>query len=745
MPTTPIIPAGPIPLRSEIKAELRDFKAKHELGPMMSELYRKAEARLRKQKRQRKLKAAKPKAGGAKEKMDRADNRRLLHELQVHQVELEMQNSELQENRNRMEGMLEKYTDLYDFAPVGYFTLAASGTVQFVNLTGASLVGMERSKLVGQPFGRLFAAEQRAAFNSFLKQVFASPAKQSADFELARPGKPSKGVNLEAQRLLGGQECRVMMIDITGRKQAENEVRVSEIRYRRLFEAAHDGVLLIDAATRKITDANPFMTKLLGYPHDQLVGKELFEIGLLKDEAASREIFKKLKIEHEIRYENLPLASQDGRHQEVEVVANLYQENGHAVIQCNIRDITERKHTEQELAEKARLLDLSHDAIIVRDMKGRIRYWNHGAEEIYGWSRAEALGKVSNVLLQTKYPVPLKQMTAELFRTDRWIGELLHRKRDGRRITVLARKTLDRDDQGRPVAVLENITDITGRKQAEDAQRRLDVMTASNAKLKLEIVRRQAVEESLMRSEQHQRHLLGQSRLLQEQLRQVSRQVLRAQEEERKRISRELHDVIAQTLTGINVRLSALKKEAGLNTKGFGRKIARTQRLVEKSVNIVHQFARELRPAVLDDLGLIPALHSFVKMFSQRTRLHVHLKVFADVEKMDANRRTILYRVVQEALTNVARHARAGEVEVSLQELPGHVCLKIRDNGRSFSVKRVLHAKGGKRLGLLGMRERLEMVGGTFAVESAPGQGTTVIAQIPLGQATPEQLAETKI
>src|SRR5450432_3322769 len=123
----------------------------------------------------------------------------------------------------------------------------------------------------------------------------------------------------------------------------EEALRTSEIRYRRLFEAAQDGVLLLDPETRKITDANPFMTKLLEYKHDQLVGKELYEIGLLEDEAASRAMFQKLKKNHEVRYEDLPLESKRGRQKEVEVVANLYQENGHTVIQCNIRDITVRK------------------------------------------------------------------------------------------------------------------------------------------------------------------------------------------------------------------------------------------------------------------------------------------------------------------------------------------------------------------------------------------------------------------
>lgn len=148
--------------------------------------------------------------------------------------------------------------------------------------------------------------------------------------------------------------------DVTERKQHEDQVLVSEIRYRRLFETAHDGVLILDPGTRKIIDANPFMTEMLGYPHDQLVGKELFEIGLLKDEAASQEMVRNLKRTNQVRYENLPLESQGGRHQEVEVVANLYDENGHPVIQCNIRDITERKRSEEHV--KLLMAEVNHRA-----------------------------------------------------------------------------------------------------------------------------------------------------------------------------------------------------------------------------------------------------------------------------------------------------------------------------------------------------------------------------------------------
>jgi signal transduction histidine kinase len=128
---------------------------------------------------------------------------------------------------------------------------------------------------------------------------------------------------------------------------------------------------------------------------------------------------------------------------------------------------------------------------------------------------------------------------------------------------------------------------------------------------------------------------------------------------------------------------------------------------------------------------LIPALHSFVKTFSKRTRIHVKLTVYATVEELDSVKRTVLYRVAQEALTNVARHAHASRVDVDIEKRPHTVCLTVKDDGRSFQVQRALHVKRNKRLGLLGMRERVEMVGGQFAIESAPGHGTAIHAEIP--------------
>jgi PAS domain S-box-containing protein len=829
----------------------------------MTELYQRAEVQLRRQRKGERTKPGAPKPAAVPQ--------RLLHELEVHQVELELQNAELQAARDRAESLLEKYSDLYDFAPVGYLTLDRAGTIVEANLVGASLLGVARAALVKRRLGAFVSPADRAAFAAFLQRVLKSKTREECDVRLVLKGADLMDVRIRAIVSSSGQACRVAMSDITAYKQAEekvreseerfrvmanamsqmawiarsdghvfwynqrwhdytgttpeqmegwgwqsvhdpvvlpkmlklwkqslatgadfemtfplrgadgsfrpfltrgialkdsagrvvqwlgtntdvfeqklaeDKVRVSEVRYRRLFEAAHDGVLLLDPATRKITDANPFMTSLLGYSHAKFVGKELFEIGLLKDEAASKEMFQKLKQDREVRYEDLPLKSKAGRHQEVEVVANLYQENGHAVIQCNIRDITARKLAEDVLRRSealfSTLVEEAPFGVYVVDARFRMQQVNRKARPAF--QKVHPLrGRGFSEVVHLLWPKKVADQVEKRFRHTLKTGEpyqspeFTARREDIGSEEIyewqIQRVTLPAGEQG-VVCFFNNITE---RKRAEETQRRVEVLAASNRKLEQEIVRRQAVEKSLKDSEQNKSRLLEQSRVLQEQLRQLSRQILTAQEEERREISRELHDVIAQTLAGINVRLAGLKQDAARNPKSLDRSIAHTQRLVEKSVDLVHQFARELRPAALDDLGLIPALHACLKSFTTRTGVRTRLTAFAAVEKLESSRRTVLYRVAQEALTNVARHAKASQVDVSLQQLPGGICMKIKDDGKSFDVERVLRTTGKGRLGLLGMRERLQMVGGCFEVESAPGQGTTIVAHLPSGKVT---------
>jgi PAS domain S-box-containing protein len=178
---------------------------------------------------------------------------------------------------------------------------------------------------------------------------------------------------------------------------ADAALRTSEVRYRRLFEAAHDGVLIVDPGTRKIVDANPFMTTLLGYARDHLIGMELYQIGFLADAQASRDMFQTLTATRQVRYENLPLQTQEGGLREVEVVANLYDEAGRAVVQCNVRDITERRKTETELRDRHHLLNRIFEVLpgvlYVFDLdENRVVFVNNTAEMTYSPEEIAGMG-----------------------------------------------------------------------------------------------------------------------------------------------------------------------------------------------------------------------------------------------------------------------------------------------------------------------------------------------------------------
>jgi PAS domain S-box-containing protein len=237
--------------------------------------------------------------------------------------------------------------------------------VTYLNAAAERQYGIGASEALGQSLAKLYTSQwlDRETEAAAAVSLRGNDEWRGENVHVRHDGRT---LNVESSvtvlRDTAGQPAGVLAVirDITARIHAENRMRVSEIRYRRLFEAAQDGVLLVDPSTCKITDANPFMTKLLDYSHDQLVGRELFEIGLLKDEVASQDMIQKLKSEHQVRYEDLPLESQGGRHQDVEVVANLYDENGRSVIQCNIRDITTRKKVEEH--NKLLMAEVNHRA-----------------------------------------------------------------------------------------------------------------------------------------------------------------------------------------------------------------------------------------------------------------------------------------------------------------------------------------------------------------------------------------------
>ena len=363
------------------------------------------------------------------------------------------------------------------------------------------------------------------------------------------------------------------------RHAANHALEVSEMRYRRLFETAQDGILILNADTGQIDDVNPFLTDLLGYTREQLLGNKLWEIGPFKDTHASKSAFRELQRESYVRYEDLPLETSAGKSINVEFVSNVYQVNGGRVIQCNIRNITERKHAEATRLESSRKLQV------------------------------------------------------------------------------------------------------------------------------------------------------------------LSRRLVEAQETERRHLARELHDELGQTLTVAQLNLQALLPSTG------PAELPRLQEsldAVERVLEQVHDLALNLRPSMLDDLGLEPALVWLTRRQAELAGLKGEVQADALEQRLDTVIETECFRIAQEALTNVVRHAQARTVTVELHTRDGRLQLGVRDDGVGFEVAPVReHAVRGNSLGLLSMEERATLAGGGLEFKSSPGQGTEVQAWFPLKWQTPSAESQT--
>jgi PAS domain S-box-containing protein len=397
--------------------------------------------------------------------------------------------------------------------------------------------------------------------------------------------------------------------DITERKRIEDALKASEVRYRRLFETAKDGILILDADTGRITDANPFLQDLLGYSHTELLGKKLWEIGPFRDIAANQAAFRKLQKKEYIRYDNLPLETKKHRHRHVEFVSNVYRVNGTRVIQCNIRDITAR----------------------------------HQAEE--------ALEKASDELEKR-----VDERTAELLAANRLMKKML--------------------DEG---------------KRAEER------ITKSR-----------------------------------ERLRNLSRRLQSLLEEERTRMSREIHDELGQALTALKLDLSSIRRS--LVSDGLAEqsaKVHETERAVIRIIRTVRKISTELRPGILDELGVTAAIEWMAKDFQNRTGIGCKVTIQAMDTISDTVRATAIFRIVQEALTNIMRHAAASQVNVSLEKKDDTLIVKVRDNGIGIMEGRIFDSKS---LGLIGIRERVLLLGGEAVISGKPGEGTLVRVTLPVGK-----------
>jgi PAS domain S-box-containing protein len=256
-------------------------------------------------------------------------------------------------------------------------------------------------------------------------------------------------------------------------------ILASELRYRRLFETAQDGILILDADTGQVVDANPFMKDLLGYSQEEFLGRKLWEIGPFKGEAASKITFAGLQRADRIRYEGLPLETKDGRRVEVEFISNAYLVDQKRLIQCNIRDITERKRAEIALIRLAAIVESSDDAIIGKDLNGIITNWNNGAEKIFGYAAGEMVGTSILRLIPADRHDEENQILEKIKRGESMKHfETLRQTKDGRLIDISVTASPITDAAGMVIGVSKVARDITERRKLEAQFRQSQKMEA---------------------------------------------------------------------------------------------------------------------------------------------------------------------------------------------------------------------------------------------------------------------------
>jgi len=358
----------------------------------------------------------------------------------------------------------------------------------------------------------------------------------------------------------------------------------------------------------------------------------------------------------------------------------------HKFLQERIQERTRELETKTaEVTHQARLLDSANDAIFVRSKDDKITYWNRGATRLYGWQENEVLGRPPHEILHTEFPVPITEVLYS--KNDSWEGELRHRKRDGSQLIVASRWTTLRDTHGEISGWLEINTDITSRKRAEDAARRLG------------------------------------GRLLQ------------LQDAERRKFARDLHDGLGQYLASIKIFLDSAMN-IGVTPQEQRELLAESASIVERCLAETRTVSHLLHPPLLDEAGLASAIQWYAEGFSERSGISLELDLPPDLGRLSSEVEITLFRVLQEGLTNIHRHSHASQATVKIVMLDGSIRMQIGDSGRGIPQEllrewREMRAPLG--VGMAGMLERARDLGGSFDVQSA-ASGTTLTIAIPLSE-----------
>jgi two-component system sensor histidine kinase UhpB len=375
--------------------------------------------------------------------------------------------------------------------------------------------------------------------------------------------------------------------------------------------------------------------------------------------------------------------------------------------------ITPHSPTDDRNAQFWNIVDSAHDALLTSALDGTIVTWNSGAQRLCGYGAAEAVGRPVTMLLTPERGVEWDAVIARIGRAE--LPEPFDTvcvRKDGVQVDVSWSVSPLTDRHGKLVGASALGHDITAHKRtAADLRSALAQLTESQI------------------TEQNSRA----------QLRDFAGRLRAASEKERSFIAREIHDELGQALTALKMDVFSLR--SGLPVSARAQVEPQTREmadLIDVMIDKVRTLAAELRPAVLDNLGLAAAVEWAVQQFARRTGIRCELDLPADPPTIDADRSIDVFRILQEALANVARHAEASSVEVCLRVTPGELVLEVHDNGRGIRPNEIESAAA---FGLLGMRERALLWGGEIGIRAVPQGGTCAIVCIPLAHGASEVVA----